>query len=266
MSKRPPEDIDPVREDVAARPRRRRHRDRPEPSPLMRADKPKALAQALKRPHAPAIMFEREGDGYIATAPHSDDDLWDLQIARAFGTRSQSVMREFLIQLEALCTRAWDDQDRAWKPNESEFTAILSMVNDLQPRNTAEAGLAAQIVLLHLMVMRLGKQALNSGGMIMERDAALTGKLARTYAMLMDTYQGLRGKRRTSRQTIKVSKELHQHVHYHDHRGSQGNDGQSHGRGEAGAEKFEPADDCPALPGADEGGRVVPLPRRAWKA
>ncbi|MBV1692450.1 hypothetical protein KRR38_33650 [Novosphingobium sp. G106] len=162
-------------------------------------------------------MFEREGEGYIATAPHNDNDLWDLQIARAFGTRSQSVMRAFLIQLEALCTRAWDDQDRAWKTNESEFTAILSMVNDLQPRNTAEAGLAAQIVLIHLMVMRLGKQALNSGGMIMERDAALTGKLARTYAMLMETYQGLRGKRRTSKQNITVRHEKHVHHHQHVH-------------------------------------------------
>ncbi|MEO7384910.1 MAG: hypothetical protein ABIU18_08255 [Novosphingobium sp.] len=250
------EDIDPRREDVARRPRKRRHRAKPDPNPAMAAEKPKALAQALKRPVAPGIMFEHENSGYVAVAPHSDSDLWDLQIARTFGTRSQSVMRVFLEQLNALCTMAWDEANGAWKPNESELCAILAMITDLAPRNTAEAAMAAQMVVVHLMTMKLGKQALNGGGMIMERDAALTGKLAHRYAMMMDTYQALRGKRRTSRQTITVRKETHYHQHLHPP-GLAENSGRPHG-----TDAGEPTERA-ALPGPEPRGQVVRLASRA---
>jgi len=260
MPKRPPEDIDPRGEDVAAKPRKRRHRSKPEPLPQLKASKGKALSRAQKRPLSPAVMFEREGDHYAIHAPHSDADLWELTLADAFATRSMSVIRSFTGELKGLCRQVYDDQDAAWKPNETELNAILAMVASAQPKTTAEAALVAQSVAVHLLTMRLAAQALNSGGMVLDRDAALVGKLARTYAMQMDQLQAMKGKRRTARQSIKVTKDLHQHVHYHDERGAGGTGRQPH---DAGAS--EPAQ-CAALPSPEPSGQVVRLPCRKGKA
>lgn len=260
MVKRPPEDIDPRKEDVATKPRKRRHRTKPEPSEQLKATKGKALSRALKRPLSPAVMFEREGDHYAIHAPHADADLWELTLADAFATRSMAVIRSFVGELKGLCSKVYDDQDAAWKPSETELNAILAMVASAQPKTTAEAALVAQSVAVHLLTMRLAQQALNNGHMVLDRDAALVGKLARTYAMQMETLQGMKGKRRTARQSIKVTKELHQHVHYHDERGAGAISSQPHD-----ARAGTPAQRA-ALPGTEPGGQVVRLPSRKGKA
>ena len=262
MGGRPLEDIDPKREDVLSSPRRRRHRAKPEPSDALKASKSKARLRALRRPLSPGIMFEpNDGGSYVATSPHSDLDLWELQIADAFGTRSQSVMRSFVADLKALCSKAWDAPNGTWKPNERELNAALAMVADLKPRNTAEAALAAQMIAVHMLTMRLAAQALNRGYMVMEHEAALTGKLARTYATQLEAYHALRGKRRTTRQTITVRKVLHQHVHYHDHLGDAENDGHPHATDAAGV-----PDKMPSLPSPNSRGQVVPVASRRRKA
>ncbi len=255
-----PDDIDPENLDVVDQPARKRRSDLPAPSPQVAANKPAALKRAKGRRVSPGVMLEPECDGYTVTAPHADGDLWQLQLADAFGTRSQSVMRAFINDLTGLCSRAWDQSNGAWKPNETELNAIIAMVDDHRPRTTAEAALAAQAVAIHILTMRLAKQAFNSGGMVMDRDAALTGKLARTYVQQIEALQALKGRRRTTRQSIKVSKELHQHVHYHDARGGRETSSQAHGK-PAGI----PAQ-CPALPGPEQGGQVLRLPRRKGKA
>lgn len=248
-----PEDIDPAVEDVAAK-----RRAQPDPNAELAAGKTKALARALNRPAAPGIMLEPAGESYEVAAPHTDRDLWELQIADAFGTRSLSVIRSFVAQLQALCSQAWDKPNGAWKPNETELNAALAMVAEWQPRTMAEAALAAQMVVTHLLVMRLGAQALNRGSMVFEQDAALTGKLARTYALQIETFRSLREKRRTVRQSIKVSKEQHVHVHYH--KGASGNEGQPHELPTA-----IPSERT-TLPGAEQVGQVLRLPGRKGKA
>ena len=66
-------DIDPKRLDLATAPRRRRVRAKPEPSGALQADKPKALARALRRPVTPGIMFENAGgDNYDALGGGTD--------------------------------------------------------------------------------------------------------------------------------------------------------------------------------------------------
>ena len=257
---RPPEDIDPKRLDVATSPRRRRLRAKPDPCGTLQADKPKALSRALRRPISPGIMFEPDGDGYRGTAPHSDLGLWELQLADCFATRSESVIRSFVDGLKALCSQAWDAPNESWKPNETELNAVLAMVGDIQPRNVAEACLASQMAAVHLLTIRLAAQALNRGHMVLDRDAALTGKLARTYAMQLETLQSLRGKRRSTRQTIKISRESHHHQHIHMHRGDEENGRQPHAAGTPAAEN------CPSLPSPDAGGEVVPIAGRRRKA
>src|SRR5207247_978043 len=106
---RPPEDIDPKRLDVATTRRRRRHRAKPEPSESLKAGRAKALARALKRPLSPGVMFEPVGTrGHVTTSPHADLELWELQLADAFGTRSSSVMKTFMGQLRHLVPEVWD--------------------------------------------------------------------------------------------------------------------------------------------------------------
>lgn len=251
-------DIDPKAINVEPG-RRRRKRIRPDPSPVLKAGEKKALARAMKRPLSPGVMLEPEGEDWRVSSPHSDVALWELQIADAFGTRSQAVMRAFLFQLQKLAPKDWDEATQRWKTDETEWNAALAMVADIRPRNISEAALAAQMVAVHWMQMRLSAQALNGGGMIMERDAALASKLARTYAAQMETLQTLRGGRKTARQKITVRKESHQHVHYHDHRGEEGNEGPAHGR--TIDQPAKTPDARKTLPGPDKGGDVVPLSR-----
>lgn len=232
-------------------------RARPEPSPTLKAGKKKALRRAQKRPLSPGVMLEPKGDGWEVTPPHGDTALWELQIADAFGTRSQAIMSAFLQQLKRLVPKDWDEATQRWKADETEWNAALAMVADVRPRNVSEAALAAQMVAVHWMQMRMSAQALNNGGMVLDRDAALAAKLARTYAAQMEALQSVRGGRKTARQKITVRKETHQHVHYHDHRGEEESGNQSHGR------PAEIDDTCKALPSQNKGGDVVPLPRAA---
>lgn len=213
-------DIDPRRLDVEPKRRRRRRKDRakPDPKPALKADEAKATARAKRRPLSPGVMLEPGKHGWRTESPHNDPNLWELQLADAFGTRSHSVMRVFMRDLRRLCSQDWDEDLDRWKANETELNAALAMVADIQPQNTAEAALAAQMVAIHWMQMRLTQQALNNGGMIMEKDAALASKLARTYTMQLDALQGMRGGKKPSRQSIRVKRESHHHQHIHIHR------------------------------------------------
>jgi len=187
-------------------------------------------------------------------------DLWTLQLADAFGTRSQAVITTFMTQLEALTSgKTWDEQSKQWRVNETQFSAVLAIVNSLKPRNEMEACLAAQMVAVHMMQMALSAHALKYPQDV--KTAAVGGKLARTFTGQIDAMQGLKGKRRSIKQTITVRKETQQHVHYHDHRGA----GQSGRRPHATQEGLGAADRS-ALSGEDESGRVVPFAGRSREA
>jgi hypothetical protein len=125
-------------------------------------------------------------------------------------------MSTFILQLKGLVAESSDDQADRWKPNETELNAALAFVAGIKPRNEAEAALAAQMVVVHWMQMRLSRQAMRYGSVDVNT-AAVAGKMARTYTMQLDALAKIRGKQSSSRQTIKVRKELHQHVHYHHH-------------------------------------------------
>lgn len=82
---------------------RRRARNRPEPAQELRDWEKQARARAEARPYPPGIILEAAGfDEEHWTAPHHDTNLWTLQLADAFGTRSQAVISAFMAQIEAL--------------------------------------------------------------------------------------------------------------------------------------------------------------------
>jgi hypothetical protein len=165
-----------------------------------------------KRPPSPGLVVEPAQNGsYRLEPPHRDFEAWEVQICDAFGTRSYSTYCFFLDQLAALCT-AIRDENGDWRPSEQELNAALNIVSGVRPRNEMEAALAAQMVAVHFMTMKLAGQALGRSW-IDPRTAAVTGKLARTFAMQCDTLNRMRG--RVGRQTIKVRYERHDHRHLH---------------------------------------------------
>lgn len=251
--------IDPAKLDAAAQPRqKRRKRNRPVPAAELRDWERGARQRADARPYPPGIMLEAAGfDREQWTAPHSDTDLWTLQLADAFGTRSRAVIATFLGQLAALCGQShWDDVIKQWRLDENQFNAALAVVNSVKPRNEMEAALAAQMVAIHLLTMKVTARALKHE--YDTRTAAAAGKLARTFTLQLEALHALRGRKRTAHQSITVRKELHQHVHYH--RGETETDGQPQATRAGQSEKLS------AMPGPDEAGKVVPLTSRRRKA
>ncbi len=244
--------FDPAKLDVAAKPRRkRRKRNRPEPAAELREWELAAEKRAFARPYPPGIMLEPASrDKEHWTAPHSDSDLWTLQLADAFGTRSQAVIATFLGQLEALCGQShWDDATMQWRLDENQFSAMLAVVNSVKPRNEMEAALAAQMVAIHLLTMKIAARAIRDD--YDTRTAATAGKLARTFTLQLESLQSMRGRNRTTRQSITVRKELHQHVHHH--RGEGESEGQPHGPHPT------VVDECATLPSPKPRGQSVSL-------
>jgi hypothetical protein len=251
--------VRPAEMDLAARIERRAD-NLPEPPDELREWETAADRRMCNRPYPPNIILEPDGAGGTHwTAPHADGSLWILQLCDAFGTRSQAIVTTFLRQLQGLTNgRLWDEKAQDWRVDEIELSAMLAIINSLKPRNEMEACLAAQMVAVHLMQMKLSAHALKNPHDA--RTAAVAGKLARTFTGQIDAMQGLKGKRRTVKQTITVRKETHQHVHYHDHRGAGEGERQSHAPDGSATARIS------TVSGEDEDGRVVPFSRRSRKA
>jgi hypothetical protein len=246
--------VNPKEVDLASKKRRKRKaRNRPHPPEELRSWSVAAEKRAYARPYPPNIMLEPAGfDEEHWTSPHDDVELWGLQLADAFGTRSRSVCNTFLLQLEALCGKNnWDEEAQQWRLDEHEFSAALAIINSLKPRNELEAAHAAQMVAVHILAMKMTARAIRYE--YDTRTAAAAGKLARTFTAQREAFERLRKPNRTSRQSIKVRRETHHHQHIHVHRGSAENDGQPQGR------KGAVIDQCAALPSPDEARDGVPL-------
>lgn len=248
--------LDPETADLADRPKRKA-RNRPDPSPELRKWEQDAERRMFNRPFPPNVILEPAGmDKEHWTSAHSDPGLWQLQLADAFGTRSAAVVEFFFGQIHELCGRSiWDDEAQQWRISETDFSAMLAIINSHKPRNEIEAMLAAQMVAVHLLTMKVAERAIRWPHEI--RTVSNVAKLANAFSQQMETMQAVKGRRRSTRQSIKVSKELHQHVHYHDHRGGKKNNGRPHERDDGTAAGID--DQRPALSSADTGGNVVPL-------
>ena len=251
--------LDPAKLDAAKRPKqRRKSRKLPDPPAELLAWGKSAEKRALARPYPPGVISEPLGfDEEQWTAPHNDIGLHTLQLADAFGTRSRAVFVTFMRQLEALCGQShWDEVAKQWRLDEHEYSAALAIVNSLHPRNELEAAHAAQMVAVHFLTMKVAARAIKYE--YDTRTASVAGKLARTFTAQREAFERIRKPNRTARQSIKVRKELHQHVHYH--RGEDGNGGQPHGPPAASI------DQCAALPSPQPGGESVSMPGNEGQA
>jgi hypothetical protein len=251
---------------VPAIKRKRTAADKPPMPAALQPIAEEAKARHRKRHLNPGVVVEVEKTcerGYIVSSPHRDVDAWQAMICDALGTRSDATAQSFLLQLTSLCSQAWhpsdvDGERGEWVPDERELNLVLNFVAGIKPRNEMEAAMAAQAVAVHLMTMRLSAQALDSGRMAAQ-DAAVAGKLARTFVMLMDGIARQKGKRSTSRQTITVRQEKHVHHHQHVHVSTGPIESQSQPH-ETGGTTQPP--ERASLPCAEQSGSVVLLPRR----
>jgi hypothetical protein len=197
------------------------------------------------------VALEPGPDGYRLESPHRDLDAWEVQICDAFGTRSYSTLSIFLDQLLELCP-SFRDASGDLVPSELHLNAALNIVSGVRPRNEMEAALAAQMVAVHFMTMKVASEALRNGWTD-ARNAAIAGKLARTFAMQTDALARLRG--RVGKQVIRVRYERHDHRHVHMEGGGE-NGTQGHARAEPATSLA--ADAIPALPCSDTEGEALP--------
>ena len=223
----------------------------------------KAIARHERRPATPKLKMTMEEGKWWFESPYreQDEDYWVALMFDAFGTRSQATFSCFMIQMSQLCSTEWDKESEAWRPDEDELTAAVQIIRSTKPRNEAEACLAAQMVAVHVMQMKLSAQTIRQGWME-PRSCAIAGKLARTYAMLMETMARLKGK--GSRQRITVKKfAQHEHKHIHLHPGDLENGDRPHGPKRA-REVDQTAVEQPsvraALPGSNSIRNELPLP------
>jgi len=209
-----------------AKPAARRPRktaDKPPMPEIMKAYAAKAIARHQRRLLSPCVAVEvaKAGEPFIVASPHDDSAAWEAMICDALGTRSVITAQTFLYQLKELCSQHWHPSEvegeyGQWCPDEGELNMVLNMIASIKPRNELEAAQAAQMVAVHLMTMRVAGQAL-SGGVVASQDAAIAGKLARTFVMQAEGLAKLRGRRPATRQTITVRQEKHVHTHQHVH-------------------------------------------------
>lgn len=223
----------------------------------------KAVARLERRSATPRIKVKLEEGAWWFDSPYADEHEgeWVALMFDAFGTRSQATFRCFMIQLSGLCSEEWDKDGEGWHPNEDELTAAVQIVRSTKPRNEAEACLAAQLVAVHLMQMKLSAQAIRYN-CSEPRTCAIAGKLARTYAVQMETMAKLKGK--GTRQRISVKKYAqheHRHIHLHPRDVENGDRPHEPKRSRNNRTTIVQSTGCTALPGPDQDGDTVPAPR-----
>ncbi len=202
----------------------------------LEAQAAQARARHERRHANPGVALEVEKItevGYRLASPHSDTEAWQAMICDALGTRSEATALTFLHHLVRLCDQDWhpDDKDGGgeWVPDECQLNMILNLVSGIRPKNEMQAALAAQMVAVHLMMMKVSERCLRSYGCSDPHLLSSASKLARTFAIQSETLAKLQG-RKTSRQKITVSYERHEHKHVHVHGGENENEGQPHAK------------------------------------
>lgn len=246
---------------IAGRPVPLRRLRKASKKPAMPANLEPAAAKARerhkKRHSNPGVAIEVEkvtDNGYRLASPHIDTEAWQAMVCDALGTRSEATALIFLYQLTKLCQQNWHPDDEngggEWVPDECELNMILNMVGGIKPKNEMQAALAAQMVAVHLMAMKVAERCLRVYGCADGHLVAAASKLARTFAIQTEALAKLQG-RRTSRQKITVSYERHEHKHVHMHRGEE----------EFGSQPHAKEGDAPvtSLLSNDTAGKVLPL-------
>jgi hypothetical protein len=143
---------------------------------------------AKHRAAAPEITMRQTEDGPSLIVKHPSQPVGRAMLLNALGARDPEFLAPFLTQIVNVTSKGGE-------VDEAATNFMLATIKDLEPRDTTEAMLAAQMAAVHMAALRMARQ-LAAAEMIPQQDAAerAFNKLARTFAAQMDTLKRYRSK------------------------------------------------------------------------
>jgi hypothetical protein len=158
-----------------------------------------AIEKASERRKAPAPRLKVEGN--TTKIDHHDQVTGDLLPRNSLGTVDGAFIEGLLIQLAQATSGGA-------KTSESELNFMVSVIEDIEPRDQLESMLAAQMATTHMAMMRF-IQHLPRIESLPQQDAAVgaINKFARTFAMQMEALKRYRsgGEQKITVQHVTVS-------------------------------------------------------------
>jgi hypothetical protein len=145
------------------------------------------LARKNGKTATPRIKVVQQADGSPEFRPdHPDEPLGWRLLSRAFGTTDNAFLAGLINQLIDVGSQA-----RGMDPGMLNF--MVSIIEGAEPRDQIEAMLAAQMAVVQLATMKIGRRLLVSENII-EQDSTerAFNKLARTFAVQLETLKRYR--------------------------------------------------------------------------
>jgi hypothetical protein len=147
-------------------------------NPLRRGSVPGSLEQ---KPVTPALLPERPRSRQLnIPKPDMSTAALESRLVKAVGSRDPDFLRGLLSQLIAAGELGRETDDY-------EVNFLLSVVEGVEPRDVAEAMLAAQMAMVHVASVRLARRFNRSVGIPQEESVGNAfNKLMRTFTTQME--------------------------------------------------------------------------------
>jgi hypothetical protein len=131
--------------------------------------------------------------------------LWRAQLATVVGSRQEAVQRQIMTDLYGLCADGRSDAAL-------EMSKVLGLMIEIEPRDSLESRLAAQMVGTHTVAMYLLKKGLRGEASVLVKDFYFrhAERLMRLFGHQLEALSRYRGKS-PSEQHVTV-----EHVHIHE--------------------------------------------------
>jgi hypothetical protein len=139
--------------------------------PDLNTTTPIAATSQTKAAAAPRIKLLPDG----FSIDHPDPELGEQLIADTFGVADRDAMHGILRQLVKASVNGQ-------KPDAVNLSFMISMMKSIEPRDSVEAMLVAQMVSVHVMAMRCAYHLANADDIARQDSAGRAlGRLARTF-------------------------------------------------------------------------------------
>ena len=175
-----------------------------EPTERERAAMESYLARTKEQKSAPRMKVVKMKKGVPQIGPdHPDHELAITLLMEAIGTTDRDFLSEFLGQLANAGSQGKEVDVQG-------LNFMLAVVKGVEPKDQAEAMLAAQMAAVHNATMTFARR-LNHVDNIQQQDSAerAFNKLARTFTTQLEALNRYRGKGSTQKMTV-------EHVHVYE--------------------------------------------------
>jgi len=139
-----------------------------------------------KAPPAPRLKITQEGASNKLSVGHKDQAVGYLLLMESVGTANAAFIDGLLKQLANVTAQGQ-------KPDEDGLNFMLSVIRGIEPKNQAEALLAAQMAAVHMATLTFARR-LAHVDTVTQQDSAerAFNKLARTFAMQLEALKRFR--------------------------------------------------------------------------